>query len=145
MSNRISGRVSELFLFDIFVAIQKIKYTTVKFENGESLLHDFISWDSVIREFEIIGEATNRLIEKGLLPDEYRVVVDFRNRIAHGYFGIEPELVWLIATQDLSPFEKTIRYLIGQIDDRLKSELIDAYQNDNQYLDFLIEALEKLK
>lgn len=42
-------REIELFIFDTFIAIQKIKYVSSKFDNVEDLLHDFMAWDSVIR------------------------------------------------------------------------------------------------
>ena len=80
-----SQRYSELFLFDIFVAIKKIDYIVKTHKDAESLLYDFRSYDSVIREFEIIGEATNLLLKKGVLSDEHRVIVDFRNRMANSH------------------------------------------------------------
>lgn len=55
--------------------------------------------DAVIRNFEIIGEAANRL------PEEFRDnypgidwhrIRGFRNRIVHDYFGIDHSIVWLI-------------------------------------------------
>ena len=91
-----SKRVYELFLFDIFVAICKIEVTVARFETAQDLLHDFISWDSIIREFEIIGEATNICIRENLIDGKYRVIVDFRNKIAHHYFGIDEDAVWSI-------------------------------------------------
>jgi len=66
-----SKRVFELFLFDIYIAILKIEFISSKFDNSETLKYDFISWDSVIREFEIIGEATNVLIKNAMLEKEY--------------------------------------------------------------------------
>jgi hypothetical protein len=48
-----SKRIYELFLFDIFVAILKIEYVFNRFDDAEKLKYNFISWDSVIREFEI--------------------------------------------------------------------------------------------
>ena len=80
-----SKRVYELFLFDIYIAILKIEYVSNKFQNAESLKYDFISWDSVIREFEIIGEATNTLIKNNFLDKENQVVVDLRNLLIHHY------------------------------------------------------------
>ena len=53
----------ELFIFDIYVAILKIEYIVQDFSDAEKLLHDFRSWDSVIREFEIIGEACKYLLK----------------------------------------------------------------------------------
>ncbi len=140
-----SQRYPELFLFDIFIAIQKIAYIVETHKDAESLLYDFRSWDSVIREFEIIGEATNLLLKKGVLSDEHRVIVDFRNRIIHHYFGIDPEIVWLIATVDLKGFEEEIRTLIASIDTKLRNELIEATMSDCRYLDFVVDALKELK
>ncbi len=56
-----SKRVYELFLFDIYVAMLKIEYVTKNFKDAQSLKYDFVAWDNVIREFEIIGEAANDL------------------------------------------------------------------------------------
>ncbi len=50
-----SKRTIELFIFDIYLAILKIKNTSSKFNNVEDLLYSYTDWDSVIREFEIIG------------------------------------------------------------------------------------------
>ncbi len=72
-----SSRVYELFLFDIYVAILKIENVSEKFDNAELLKYDFVSWDSVVREFEIIGEATNILIKNSILPKENQIIVDF--------------------------------------------------------------------
>jgi uncharacterized protein with HEPN domain len=81
----------ELFLFDIIVAISKIEYAVSKFDNPNDLKHDFMAWDSVIREFEIIGEASKHLLKSELLAEDYRSVVDFRNVLIHGYFGIDED------------------------------------------------------
>ncbi len=71
-----SKRVYELFLFDIYVAILKIDYVAKNFKDSQSLKYDFIAWDSVIREFEIIGEAANILIKNDYLSSETQIVVD---------------------------------------------------------------------
>jgi len=88
-----TNREVELFVFDIYVAILKIETVSSEFENVENMLHDFRSWDSVIREFEIIGEASKYLLNENLLDTDYRRIVDFRNSIMHGYFGIEQNIV----------------------------------------------------
>jgi uncharacterized protein with HEPN domain len=57
--------------------------------------------DAVIRNFEVIGEAANRL------PDDFKErhptidwhrIRGFRNRIVHDYFGIDYLIVWEIKT-----------------------------------------------
>ena len=135
----------ELFIFDIFIAIQKIKKVSSDFDNVQDLLHNFTSWDSVIREFEIIGEASKYLLKEKLLAKDYQVVVDFRNHITHEYFGIDPNIVWATINIDLVPYESTILIIINNIKSNLKQELIESFKEDNHYLDFVIEALEELK
>jgi uncharacterized protein with HEPN domain len=55
--------------------------------------------DAVIRNFEIIGEAANRLPAefKDLHADiDWQRIRGFRNRIVHDYFGIDYKIVWLV-------------------------------------------------
>lgn len=138
-------REIKLFIFDIFIAIQKIKRVSSKFDNVQDLLHSFTSWDSVIREFEIIGEASKYLLRDRLIEKNHRRIVDFRNQILHEYFGIDHEIVWGVIHQKLESFEKDIIELISKIEPNLKQELIDSFIEDNSYLDFIVEALKSLK
>ena len=127
-----SKRVYELFLFDIYIAISKIKFVSSKFNSANDLLTDFISWDSVIREFEILGEASRILIENNLIEQKYRIVVDFRNKIVHHYFGIDSEAVWSIIKEDLPGLESYIKNKILSIDKELFSKLYSSALEDNK-------------
>lgn len=140
-----NDRNSELFVFDIFVAIQKIKKVSSQFDNVQALLHNFTSWDSVLREFEIIGEECKYLLRDKLIETKYRRIVDFKNQISHGYFGIDPDIVWAIIHQKLEPFENDIINLISKLESNLKKELIDSFIEDNSYLDFVVQALNDLR
>ncbi len=134
----------ELFIFDIYIAIQKITKVSNKFNNVQDLLYDFMAWDSVVREFEIIGEATKYLLRDQLLEKNYQEVVDFINQIIHAYFGIDQDIVWEIINNDLKHFEQIIKSLILNIEPNLKQELIKSFIEDNHYLDFIVEALREL-
>lgn len=140
-----SKRQIELFIFDTYVAIVKIEYVAKDFLNIQDLLHDFKSWDTVIREFEIIGEATKHLIRDELLNKKFQVVVAFRNLIIHEYFGIEPCEVDDIIKNDLKSLKQTIVEVINEIDSDLKNELIDATIEDNKYLSFVVQALQEIE
>ena len=55
--------------------------------------------DAVIRNFEIVGEAANRLPEdfKHSFPNiDWHRIRGFRNRIVHDCFGIDYSIVWTI-------------------------------------------------
>ena len=134
-----SKRESELFLLDIIISILKIQYIVSKFESADKLKYDFIHWDSIIREYEIIGEATNNLIKSGVLDANQRAVVDFRNVLIHEYFGISEEEVWDISTNFLGEYLKVIKQKLPK-----KSFLISDIIEENKHLDFVVEYFKSL-
>jgi uncharacterized protein with HEPN domain len=138
-------RADEIFLFDIYIAMLKIEHVVNQFKNSHELFYDFVSWDSIIREFEIIGEATNRLLKLHVLDDDSRVVVDFRNLLIHHYFGIDPDEVWNVVEDNIPQYKNVIVEKIKVIDDKLKSEMIDTLCVEFSYIDFVVENLEKLR
>jgi len=140
-------RVKEFFLFDIIVAIAKIKYVARKFKNAEDLKYDFLHWDSIIREFEIVGEAMNYCIKFNLFENERdkRRVVDFRNILIHKYFGIDAEEVLITAKESLDWLEDIVYNRISKIEPDLKEELKKEMIEENKKLGFVIKALEKIK
>jgi uncharacterized protein with HEPN domain len=138
------SRDIELFLFDIYVAILKIEDIRQEFKDADELLYDFRAWDSIIREFTIIGEASKHLINKKLLKDEYKIVVDFRNFIVHEYFGIDAQEVWDTVCNDLDDFKESILKLIKDIESDKKTALIKAYIKDNNKYNFIVKGLKEL-
>jgi len=93
-----SKRTSKLLIEDILESCTNI-LTYTKNISFDDFVADQKTIDAVIRNFEIIGEAANRLPEeyKDLHPqiDWYRIR-GFRNRIVHDYFGIDYAIVWQI-------------------------------------------------
>jgi len=112
-----SRREPELLLEDIIESIQKIKSYTNGMSSKEFFVDDK-TLDAVIRNFEIIGEAANRM------PEEIRVnfndvnwhrIRGFRNRIVHDYMGIDYEIVWEIIVNDLEELQQQIQHILGSI------------------------------
>jgi uncharacterized protein with HEPN domain len=66
----------------------------------EEFFADTLRQDAVIRNIEIIGEATNNLLEAD--PDisakcpsiPFAQIYGMRNRVAHGYFSVSLPMVW---------------------------------------------------
>jgi uncharacterized protein with HEPN domain len=111
-----SKRESKLLLCDILDSIKKIKSYTAE-HTFESFILDSKTIDAVIRNFEIIGEAANRLPEnfKDQNPNvNWFRIRGFRNRIVHDYMGIDYQIVWTIIEKDLKQLEDEI-YFISQI------------------------------
>ncbi len=93
-------RSPRLLVIDILEAIDKIeKYT--KALNYSQFSEDDKTVDAVCRNLEIIGEAANRFPSE--FTDQYptiewRKIVGLRNRIVHGYFGVDKEIIWEIVS-----------------------------------------------
>lgn len=108
-----SKRDNTLLLLDMKESSGKIlKYTSGL--NYDSFISDDKTIDAVVRNFEIIGEAANRIAEdfKAKNPQiEWRKLRGFRNRIVHEYFGIDYEIVWSIVEQDI----KELIFQINQL------------------------------
>lgn len=76
---------------------------------------------AVVRNFEIIGEASKRIEDDFKLDHpqiEFKKLRRFRNRIVNEYFGIDYEIVWSIIESDLEE-------LIFQLDEILGNEESD--------------------
>ncbi|HEY8388416.1 MAG TPA: HepT-like ribonuclease domain-containing protein [Parasegetibacter sp.] len=70
--------------------------------------------DAVIRNFEIIGEAANRLPDefKKLHPSvDWQKIRGFRNRIVHDHMGIDYHIVWNIKEQFLPNLLNSLKQL----------------------------------
>lgn len=98
------SRSVEFYLVDILIAADKVKRYTLTFNDAQSFLHSELEWDAVIRELEIIGEATKNLLKYNLIDTQYQSIVDFRNHIAHGYFGVDENIVWEVVSHLLDQF-----------------------------------------
>ena len=98
-----SKRTPDLLIQDIIESAQKIlEYTKgLAYDDFKS---DSMRVDAVIRNFEIIGEAANRLPEefKDKIPGiDWHKIRGFRNRVAHDYMGINYFIVWQIKEEFL--------------------------------------------
>src|SRR4051794_26289655 len=93
-----SDRSAELLIGDILDSAEKIQRYTAGM-TFEQFTLDEKTADAVARNFEIIGEAANRLSAdfKARHPNiDWDRIRGFRNRIVHDYFGIDHSIVWKI-------------------------------------------------
>ena len=91
-------RADNLLVDDISVAIHKI----LDFTKGMSFIdfsNDIKTFDAVIRNFEVIGEAASKLSEKYIMENhqiEWNKMISTRNHLIHGYFGVDAKIIWNI-------------------------------------------------
>ena len=81
----------------------------------EEFSKDSKTIDAIVRNFEIIGEASKQLPQKikDTYPDvEWKTMIDFGNVIIHEYFGISLKIMWDIAKNELPSLEQKIAHLL---------------------------------
>ncbi len=96
-------RSHRMFLDDIQTAMSRIA-EYIKGYDFEHFKRDYKTVDAVIRNFEIIGEASKNLDEriKEKYPDiPWKEMYYLRNRVSHEYFGVDYEIIWDVATNYL--------------------------------------------
>jgi len=98
-------------IYDLDQAIDLI----INFTDGKGLADyqdDILLRSAVERQFEIIGEALNRLkkVDPGILAriSDYGRIIGFRNVLAHGYDIISDEIVWDIVESKLPGLRQDI-------------------------------------
>ena len=73
--------------------------------------------DAVIRQLEIIGEATKRLSleTRARKPDiPWPDIAGMRDKLIHDYFGVDIERVWLTLEGDIPPLKSTVDELLRE-------------------------------
>ncbi len=109
-----SKRDHILLLEDMLDSALKIR----RYTNGldfNSFLEDDKTVDAVVRNFEIIGEAANKINPdfRTKNPEiEWKRIRGFRNRIVHDYFGIDYEIIWAIVENNLCDLIDWLKILI---------------------------------
>ena len=92
-----------MYLYDIQLAMKRIAeyidgYDFDKFKK------DYKTVDAVIRNFEIIGEASKNLpdeIKNKYTDTPWKEMYYLRNKVTHEYFGIDYEIIWDVSTNYL--------------------------------------------
>ncbi len=98
-----SKRTDQEFLGDIREALQR-SMLYVAGMAYETFVVDTKTQDAVIRNLEILGEATKNLSEelRAKYPSvPWRNMAGARDRLIHHYFGINLDIVWQIVTIEL--------------------------------------------
>lgn len=75
--------------------------------------HKFISeplfQDAMIRQLEIVGEATKRLSKEFIMIHPtipWADISGMRNKLIHDYFGVDLEMVWKTVNEDVPELRK---------------------------------------
>ena len=104
------------YLYDILVSANSIfdylgeKRDFIAYGNNKLLRR------AVEREFEIIGEATNRIlkIDKDFPIKNANRIISLRNYVIHGYDKVDDIIIWGIISRDLPKLKIEVEILLNQ-------------------------------
>jgi uncharacterized protein with HEPN domain len=102
-------------LYDILNAINEIEsFFSDQPKEFDVYKNDVRTRRAVERNIEIIGEATNRILQinDSISLSNSRKIVDTRNRIIHGYDTVSDEIIWGIVIQYLPILKTEVEQLL---------------------------------
>lgn len=83
--------------------------------NEEKFKNTRLIQDGVIRQIEIIGEAVRHIskdVRKTYPEIPWQDVAGMRDKLIHGYFGVDIEKVWDTAKGDLPVLRKQVEQIL---------------------------------
>ncbi len=104
----------QILLRDILTAIERIEKYTDKLQYEEFVTNDLVK-DAVVRNIEIIGEASNRVPEEFKNQNveiPWQKLRGIRNRIVHDYFGVDHDIIWQIVSKELTILKENLSHII---------------------------------
>ncbi len=105
------SRDYKVYLDDILEAIDKIRTYTADM-SVDSFAVDSKTFDAVLRNLEVIGEAVKRIPDEIRLQHqqvEWKKIAGLRDILIHQYFGIDAEIIWDVVHNKLPELERQIR------------------------------------
>ena len=106
------------FLKDIKEAIERINNYT-----GEMIYDSFLldpkTQDAVVRNIEIIGEATKNLssdFKKKYKDIDWKNISGMRDKIIHFYFGVKWDIVWSAIKDKMPKLKSQIENILKEME-----------------------------
>jgi uncharacterized protein with HEPN domain len=110
-------REYRLYIDDILEAVEKIeKY--VKGLSSDEFIEDGKTVDAVIRNFQIIGEATKRIpdeVKRKYADIPWKEMAGMRDKLVHEYFGVKLDVLWKTIKNRLPELKALIKEVLEKM------------------------------
>ncbi|MBA3592410.1 MAG: DUF86 domain-containing protein [Pseudomonadota bacterium] len=103
MSEGMSNREWRFYIDDMLDFCVRVQTFTTGLDQA-GFVNDDLRFDATVRNLELIGEAANHIPEsvRTSLPQiPWRMIIATRNRLIHGYLGIDHDTLWSIVETDV--------------------------------------------
>ncbi len=82
----------------------------------EKFVRTALLQDGVIRQLEIIGEATKHLsrsLRQQYAEIPWQDIAGMRDKLIHDYFGVDVNAVWLASTEDVPVLQEQVKMILS--------------------------------
>lgn len=114
MSDGAPPREWRFYVEDMLACCDKVLAYTKGIDRA-GFAGDPMRYDATLRNLELIGEAATHVpaeIRTAAADVPWRMVIALRNRLIHGYLGIDDDTVWSIVRDDMAPLRKALIALL---------------------------------
>ena len=105
-----------MYLRDIASSCEKVTRFT-KGLDFLDLIDDERTYDAVVRNLEIIGEAAKHIsdvLRIQMQEIEWRKIAGMRDMLAHGYFGIDNDILWDVVQNKIPQLSRVINVFLSE-------------------------------
>lgn len=111
MSEAVPTREWRLYIADMIGFCERVLQFNRRTSRAE-FASEPMRYDATLRNIELIGEAATHIPEamRAAHPEiPWRMVIATRNRLIHGYAGIDDDVLWTIVETDVPALLKNLR------------------------------------
>ena len=114
-----------VYLYHIRDSMNKVIEYTINISFDEFVKKTMIH-DAVIRQIEIIGEASKNISEKFKNENDnipWKRMAGMRDKVIHEYFGVRLNLIWKASIEDIPALKNIVLEIIRKIEEQKSLEL----------------------
>jgi len=107
------AREWRFYIDDMITFAEKILAYTDGLDQGRFVTSS-LNYDATVRNLELIGEAATHVpdaVREAHRQVPWRLVIALRNRLIHGYLGIDNDTLWSIIVSDVPVLLASLRDL----------------------------------
>jgi uncharacterized protein with HEPN domain len=114
------GRDYRDYLRDILDSINDVE-SFVNDMTFEQFKKDRKTVNAVVRSIEVIGEASKRIpraMKAKYAGVPWKLMAGMRDKLIHEYFGVDVEILWKTAKEDIPPLKPLIQEMLKSLEEQ---------------------------